>query len=155
MLNKTIAALIFTVCTATAFADTTQERVHGMSHGVMPFDMTKTIHIFAMTDVGGIQKVVIRDDRDSGQVALIRQHLRHESEAFQKGDFSDPGHLHGATMPGLVDLKSNVARIHVTYEDLPNGAQISFEATNQHTVTAIHRWFGAQLSEHGADARSE
>jgi hypothetical protein len=155
MVNKTIVAIVLAICSAAAFADTPQEHVHNMSHGVMPFDMAKTLHIFAMTDVGGVQKVVVRNDRDRDQVASIRQHLRHEAEAFQKGDFGDPGQLHGATMPGLADVKANASRIRVTYADLPNGAQISFEASGQHVVTAIHRWFGAQLSEHGADARAE
>ena len=155
MLRKTIVASVLAVCSATAFADTKQEHVHNMSHGVMPFDITKTMHIFAMTDEGGVQKVVVRNDSDSDQVALIRQHLRHEAEAFQKGDFGDPGHLHGAAMPGLADMKANASKIHVTYADLPNGAQMSFEASDPHTITAIHRWFGAQLSEHGSDARAE
>ncbi|MGZ5165406.1 MAG: aspartate carbamoyltransferase [Burkholderiales bacterium] len=121
----------------------------------MPFDMGKTVHIFAMTDTGGVQKVVVRDVRDGDQVTLIRQHLRHEAEAFQKGDFGDPGHLHGDAMPGLKDVRANASRIRVTYADLPNGAQISFETSDTHTITAIHRWFGAQLSEHGSDARAE
>ena len=155
MFRKALVVSALAVCCAYANADTTQEHVHRMSHGVMPFDMAKTIHIFAMTDSGGVQKVVVRNDRDSEQVASIRQHLHHEAEAFQKGDFGDPGRLHGAAMPGLADLRANASHIHVTYADLPDGAQMSFEASDQHTVTAIHRWFGAQLSEHGADARSE
>lgn len=147
--------LVCVLVCSPAFADTTQEHVHAMSHGVMPFDMAKTVHIFAMTDAGGVQKVVVRDDRDAEQVALIRQHLQHEAQAFQKGDFGDPAHLHGTQMAGLADVKANASRIRVTYADLPNGAQMSFETSDQHTVTAIHRWFGAQLSEHGADARAE
>jgi len=31
----------------------------------------------------------------------------------------------------------------------------NFPANDLHAITAIHRWFGAQLSEHGADAISE
>jgi hypothetical protein len=147
------AALLFVAIPA--LADTTQEHVHTMSHGVMPFDMSKTMHIFAMTEQGGVQKVVTRAPDDADQVAMIRQHLKHEAEAFQKGDFGDAAHLHGATMPGLSDVEINAAKIHVMYSTLPNGAQIRFETNDLHTVTAIHRWFGAQLSEHGADAKSE
>lgn len=31
----------------------------------------------------------------------------------------------------------------------------AFSTQDRHLLTAIHRWFGAQLSEHGADARAE
>jgi hypothetical protein len=146
-----IAALLV----GTAFADTTQEAVHHHAHDVMPFDVTKTVHIFTMTDEGGVQKVVTRDATNAAQVPLIRQHLQHEAEAFQKGDFGDPSHLHGASMPGLVDLRANPSAFRVTYSPLHDGAQLSFVATDLHIITAIHRWFGAQLSEHGADARAE
>jgi len=136
-------------------AQTPQAHVHGMSHTVMPFDMSKTKHVFSMTDSGGVQRVVVRDKADKDQVALIQQHLQHEAEAFQKGDFSDPAHLHGTTMPGLEDVKNGAEKIAVKYSPLQEGAQISFDTNDRHLVTAIHRWFGAQLSEHGADAEIE
>jgi hypothetical protein len=41
------------------------------------------------------------------------------------------------------------------YSDLPDGAEITFKTTDPQLLTAIHRWFGAQLSEHGADAKAE
>ena len=151
-LSFAAAGLALAACT---FAGTPQEHVHTASHGVMPFDMTKTLHVFVMTDQGGIQKVVVRDHADTQQIEMIRGHLRHEADAFAKGDFTDPGHLHGESMPGLRDVKANADRIHVTYSPLPDGAQITFEAGDLHTITAIHRWFGAQLSEHGADAKAE
>lgn len=152
---RVLAYVLLAFCAGAAGADTVQEHVHQAAHGVMPFDMSKTLHVFAMTDHGGVQKVIVRNDGDAAQVALIQQHLQHEAEAFERGDFSDPGHLHGASMPGLADVAANASRIQVSYEALPNGAQISFETTDLHTITAIHRWFGAQLSEHGADARAE
>ena len=134
---------------------TVQEHVHHMSHTVMPFDMAKTLHIFKMTEQGGVQKVIVRNEEDADQVAPIRMHLRHEAILFQRGDFSDPMRLHGADMPGLKELTEGAAQVKVTYADLPNGGQISFETSDLHLLTAIHRWFGAQLSEHGADAKAE
>jgi hypothetical protein len=89
------------------------------------------------------------------QVALIQQHLKHEAERFQSGDFSDPGRLHGADMPGLKDLQTGGSIIKVSYAALPDGAEITFSTDDRRLLTAIHRWFGAQLSEHGADARAE
>ena len=136
-------------------AETKQERVHHMSHHVMPFDMSKTIHVFKMTQSGGVQKVLARDPSEHDQILLIRQHLSHEAEKFGRGDYSDPTTLHGADMPGLAELRANPSQVKVSYSELPAGAQLTFETKNLSMLTAIHRWFGAQLSEHGADARAE
>lgn len=138
-----------------AMAQTPQARVHKMSHTVMPFDVSKTIHIFKMTETGGIEKVLVRDPRETGQIALVRKHLELEAEKFQRGDYSDPARLHGKDMPGLKELEANAANIRITYMEVPAGAQIKFTTHNLHLLTAIHRWFGAQLSEHGADAKPE
>jgi hypothetical protein len=120
----------------------------------MPFDMSKTLHIFKMTVWGGVESVVARDG-DREQVVLIRQHLKNESEKFQRGNYSDPARLHGADMPGLRELRANASHVKVSYSELPAGARIVFETQDLQLLTAIHRWFGAQLSEHGADARAE
>jgi hypothetical protein len=136
-------------------AQTQQEHVHRMSHDVMPFEMSKTLHIFKMTVSGGVEQVVVRDPHDRDQMALIRQHLKHEAAKFQRGDYSDPAKLHGIDMPGLRELQANASSIRVSYSALPAGAQIIFETKDLQILTAIHRWFGAQLSEHGADARAE
>ncbi len=136
-------------------AQTPQERVHEMSHGVMPFDVSKTVHIFKMTESGGVERVVAKDPAAADQIALIRQHLQHEAGRFQHGDYSDPAMLHGAAMPGLKELQDGAPRVNVSYAALPAGAEITFETTDLHLLTALHRWFGAQLSEHGADARAE
>ena len=138
-----------------ALSQTKQEHVHQMGQTVMPFDLSKTTHVFRMTDSGGVQSVVVKDARDKDQVELIRQHLRHEAEAFQRGDYADPTSLHGVTMPGVSELAGHHQEITVSYSELPLGAAITFETQDRHLVTAVHRWFGAQLSEHGADARPE
>ena len=142
-------------CTSRATAQTVQEHVHSSAHTVMPFDMTKTVHIFRMTEQGGVQRVVTKDASAKEQVALIQQHLKHEAERFQRGDYSDPGMLHGKDMPGLKELQTGGSKIKVSYLALPEGAEISFSTDDRHLLTAIHRWFGAQLSEHGADAKAE
>ena len=136
-------------------AETAQERVHRMSHHVMPFEMSKTIHIFKMTEFGGTMSVLARDPDDADQVALIRRHLKNEAERFRQGDYADPAKLHGADMPGLLELQANPSEVKVSYKELPAGARIRFDTQDLRMLTAIHRWFGAQLSEHGADARAE
>ncbi|HJV28595.1 MAG TPA: hypothetical protein VJ673_23145 [Aromatoleum sp.] len=153
-LAKAIAVLLL-LGNSAVFAQTPQERVHQMSHSVMPFDMSKTIHIFKMTESGGVERVIARDPSESDQVALIKQHLKHEAERFQRGDYSDPAMLHGTDMPGLKELRAGASGIKVSYAELSAGAEITFKTTDLHLLTAIHRWFGAQLSEHGADAKAE
>jgi len=136
-------------------AGSRQEHVHHMAHGVMPFDISRTIHIFKMTEFGGIQKVIAKDLADTEQIALIQQHLQHEAHMFQQGNFLDPAKLHGEDMPGLKALAAGASRMKISFAALATGAEIRFETTNLNLLTAIHRWFGAQLSEHGADARAE
>jgi hypothetical protein len=149
-----IVALMQLNC-GSVIAQTQQEHVHGTSHSVMPFDMAKTTHVFRMTETGGVQRVVLKGRKYTDQVVLIQKHLREEAERFQHGDYSDPAKLHGVTMAGLTELQIGAQRVTVSYSDLPDGAQITFQTTDPHLLTAIHRWFGAQLSEHGADAKAE
>jgi hypothetical protein len=149
------AAILLLFGSATVLAETPQAHVHQMAHSVMPFDISKTVHIFKMTESGGVQRVVAKDPGATDQIALIQQHLQHEAERFQHGDYSDPGMLHGADMPGLKELHAGAARVRVSYSALPSGAALTFETKDIHLLTALHRWFGAQLSEHGADARTE
>jgi hypothetical protein len=139
-----------------AGAQTVQQHVHGHGNDVMPFDLAKTVHVFRMAEDGGTQKVVLRGDTpDPEQVRLIQHHLAIEAAEFRQGRFADPARLHGATMPGLRELEKGTGRMQITYAALPDGAEIRFRTNDIHLVTAVHRWFGAQLSEHGADARAE
>lgn len=150
-----VTSILLLLSSHSVFSQTTQEHVHQMAHHVMPFKMSNTLHIFKMTESGGIQKVIVKNTDDIKQVALIQQHLKHEAEKFQHGDYSDPARLHGSNMPGLDELQTGASSIKVLYASIPAGAQITFETTNIQLLTAIHRWFGAQLSEHGADAKAE
>jgi hypothetical protein len=152
--SRSVAFLLVLGCSA-ALAQTTQEHVHHMGQSVMPFDLGKTTHVFRMTESGGVQRVIAKEAMAKDQVAMIQLHLKHEAEAFQHGDYSDPASLHGAAMPGLKELQAGAKQILVSYSALPNGAEITFRTTDLHLLTAIHRWFGAQLSEHGADATTE
>ena len=150
-----LAAMVLFCAPSRSVAETKQDHVHRMSQHVMPFEMSKTIHVFKMTESGGIQSVLARDPKDTDQVALIREHLKHEAEKFKQGDYADPARLHGADMPGLAELQAKPSAVEVSYQALPAGAQLSFKTKDLRMLTAIHRWFGAQLSEHGADARAE
>ncbi len=153
-LLKSLAALVL-FNYANAGAQTQQEHVHNMSHSVMPFDMAKTVHIFKMTDSGGVLRVIVKDKSYADQVGLIQQHLGAEAARFRRGDYGDAATLHGADMPGLRELELGARSVKVSYFILPDGAEIRWVTADAHLRTAIHRWFGAQLSEHGADARAE
>jgi hypothetical protein len=152
---RTLLFAVLVVGGTYAAAETKQEHVHDTSHSVMPFDMSKTTHIFKMTERGGAQRVISKDSADSNQIAMIRSHLAHEYDEFSKGIYADPAKLHGSNMPGLAEVQANAARIKVTYQALPDGAELIFDTSDLPALTAIHRWFGAQLSEHGADAKAE
>ncbi|HEY8050419.1 MAG TPA: aspartate carbamoyltransferase, partial [Ramlibacter sp.] len=99
---RSLPAAAALALSAVAFAQAPQEHVHQHGGDVMPFDLAQTVHVFRMTEDGGVQKVVTRGDAaDPQQAMLIQHHLMMEAQRFQKGDFTDPSRLHGSTMPGL------------------------------------------------------
>jgi hypothetical protein len=131
-----------------------QTEVAARGAEVMPFDLEKTQHVFIQQPDGGVQQVIARDPSDTGQIALIRQHLQEEADRFRRGDFADPASIHGSSMPGLADLRASAGRIDVAYNELPGGAQIQYTTSDQKLVMALHHWFDAQTSDHGHDAMS-
>jgi hypothetical protein len=128
--------------------EVTQRGVH-----VMPFDLKQTQHIFNKTETGGLQQVFVRTPPNPEQVALIRQHLSRISQEFTHGDFSNPAKIHGEDMPGLAELrKAEPGQLHVDYKELEKGAEITYSSQEPGLTDAIHRWFDAQLADHGSDA---
>jgi hypothetical protein len=132
-----------------------QAMVHEQGSAVMPFDLNRTTHVFKTTATGGVETVIAKDAADREQIALIQQHLQHEAMQFRAGDFGDPATIHGATMPGLAELTAGAANITFSYAAIPNGAQISYETSDPRMVDALHRWFAAQLADHGHDAMGQ
>ena len=119
--------------------------------GVMPFDLARSLHVFTPLPDGGTQDVVSRDG-DAGQVELIRSHLRHEADAFARGEYGDPGAIHGADMPGLQALSKGAQRMRVQFDPIATGARLRFTSADPALVAALHDWFQAQLRDHGPDA---
>jgi hypothetical protein len=120
---------------------------------VMPFSLKATTHVFTETADGGVQRVIAKDAADAGQIKLVRDHLRDIQKQFLKGDFSGPSHIHGTQMPGLVQLKAAApGEIAIAYQDVDAGAELVYRTSNPKLVVALHEWFDAQLSDHGADA---
>jgi hypothetical protein len=120
---------------------------------VMPFSLKATTHVFTKTPQGGTQRVVAKSATDEQQVKLVREHLRDIQSQFLKGDFSGPTHIHGTEMPGLADLKAaKPGQIAIDYKDVAAGAELTYRTSDTKLVAAMHQWFDAQLSDHGADA---
>ncbi len=120
---------------------------------VMPFDLEKTTHIFTQTPNGGVQQVIAKNKLDAEQIKLIRSHLSEISNEFKRGNFSNPEKIHGKSMPGLIELKAaQSGQIKFEYEELPDGAQITYSTEVEKLKHAIHQWFDAQLSDHARHA---
>lgn len=120
---------------------------------VMPFSLKATTHIFTQSDDGGNQQVIAKNLSDSGQIRLIRKHLREIQVQFQRGDFSGPARTHGTDMPGLAQLRAaKPGQISITYKDIKGGGELTYRSDDPKLVSSLHAWFDAQLSDHGADA---
>ena len=153
LLRAALAVLVgFPLATAARDAQRHAE-VATRGADVMPFSLKATTHIFTKTADGGIQRVVAKSAGDTAQVKLVREHLRDIQAQFLKGNFSGPTHIHGAEMPGLVELEAaRSGQIAIDYRAVSGGAELSYRTTDAKLVLALHRWFDAQLSDHGADA---
>lgn len=130
-----------------------QAEVAKLGADVMPFRLEATTHTFTKTSEGGTQRVVAKSSADAQQVRLVREHLHDIQTRFAKGDFSGPTHIHGVEMPGLAELKAaKSGQVAIDYKDVDAGAELTFRTLDAKLVAALHRWFDAQRSDHGADA---
>ena len=56
-----ISTVVLMLVNGGVIAQTQAQHVHDMSHGVMPFDVAKTVHTFKMSESGGVERVVVKD----------------------------------------------------------------------------------------------
>lgn len=153
LIQATLAALIALPLAAHAADTQRQAEVARLGADVMPFSLSATTHIFTKTADGGTQRVVAKSVADTKQVELVRAHLHDIQADFLKGDFSGPSHIHGEEMPGLAQLKAaKPGQVSIAYEDVDGGAELTYRTSDAKLVSALHAWFDAQLSDHGADA---
>lgn len=130
-----------------------QAEVAKLGADVMPFSLKATTHVFTKSAQGGIQSVVAKNAADTRQVTLVREHLHDIQAQFQKGDFSGPSQIHGADMPGLAELQAAEAgQVSIDCKEVKAGAELHYRTADARLVSALHQWFDAQLSDHGADA---
>jgi hypothetical protein len=138
-----------------AVADDAKRQAEVAERGkdVMPFSLKATTHIFIKTAEGGIQRVVAKNMADTDQTNLVRVHLQEIRQQFLKGNFSGPSQIHGKDMPGLGELRSaKQAQIAIDYRDVEGGAELAYRTSDLVMVAVLHKWFDAQLSDHGTDA---
>lgn len=157
-MSKTFFHAAIAVCFAASLAvhaadAPRQAEVARLGADVMPFSLKATAHIFTKTAEGGTQRVVVQQAADAKQVQLVREHLHELQAQFLKGDFSGPSHIHGNEMPGLAALKAaQPGQIAIDFKNVDDGAELTYRTADARLVAAIHEWFDAQLSDHGADA---
>lgn len=151
-----LAAIVLSSASAMSVAaadKVRQDAVKERGADVMPFALNATTHIFTKTKTGGIQQVVAKSAKDMEQTRLIREHMKEIANQFSKGNFSGPGHIHGDDMPGLAELKqADPSAIKVQYREIKSGGRIAYTTSNPELIAALHKWFDAQLSDHGHDA---
>jgi hypothetical protein len=129
-----------------------QHEVREKGAEVMPFSLDQTLHTFDKTDTGGVQRVRA-SNAAVDQVAMIRSHLSSIAQSFNARDFSAPAHIHGADMPGMAEMKAaKPGELTVGYRELNDGAELDYVSHSPTIIAAIHRWFDAQLADHGSDA---
>ena len=151
-----LSALFLAPAIAVHAADSTRQRdVAKRGAQVMPFDLEQTVHEFRGFRDGGVERVSAKDPKNRVQIELIRTHLKEEAQRFSRGDYSDPASIHGNQMPGLAELSQGAARIKIHYAELPDGAEIRFTTNDPALIDAIHRWFRAQISDHGEHAKPD
>ena len=120
---------------------------------IMPFDLAATTHVFTKNSRGGTQKIVTKQPKDELQVNLIRQHLQEIRTRFLNGDFSGPAYIHGQKMPGLDELQAaQPGAIAIEYKNISGGGQLTYTTNETPLISALHRWFDAQVTDHGKDA---
>jgi hypothetical protein len=150
--------LIFSTATL-ALENNSPKRVNEVqqrTQQVVPYALDQTQLTFTKTVHGGVQHVVVKSADNTQQIKLIQENLLKMANDFRKGDFSVTEHIHGATMPGLDQLKrAEIDDIKYEYKALPNGAQIHYSTEYPQYVQALHEWFDAQMSEHGNEAVPE
>jgi hypothetical protein len=118
----------------------------------MPFDLDATTHRFEPL-VNGLEQTVVADDPDdTEQVELVRQHLEVEKRRFERGDFSEPAHIHGDDMRGLATLQVRATDIEISYGEVAAGGRLLFVTGDAGLIDALHAWGRAQTTDHGSHA---
>jgi hypothetical protein len=55
-------------------------------------------------------------------------------------------------MPGLTELERGFRRITVVYRPRAGGAALRYRTRSRGMVSALHKWFAAQVHDHAPNA---
>ena len=111
------------------------------------FDPNATTHQLTETSSGGVETITANDPRDATQISLSQQYLSRERELLAAGNIADPMAIHAMATAGIEDLRRAAAagQVTVTFASLPNGARLTYGATDPTLIDALHAWFDARL----------
>ncbi|MGH7662568.1 MAG: hypothetical protein ACRENA_16825 [Vulcanimicrobiaceae bacterium] len=98
---------------------------------------------FTPTPYGGIEDAVVVA-QNAVEVKKLQAQTRKRAAAFARGDFVDPTNPHGDLVPGLREMRRQWNKMHVRYEDLPDGSRIRYSTSDPVMVEALHQWFVAR-----------
>lgn len=98
---------------------------------------------FLATPDGGIEDDVVIVP-DPAAIAHLRRQTHARAKAFARGDFVDPTNPHGDLVPGLREMRRQWNKMHVRYQELPNGARVRYTTSDPVMVEALHQWFTAR-----------
>jgi len=113
-----------------------------------PFNAQNSNQAFQMNPSGGIQQLVAKDPNDKALVAAIRGYLEAEATRFGAGDYAGLVKVGGKDVPAAQYLKKvQPGQMSIIYRNVGSGAAIDYIGKDAATVTAIHDWFDALLSD--------
>ena len=121
--------------------------VQARGHTAMGVDQYTSFHRFEPLPDGG-RIALQRDAADSAGAAQIRAHMRTIASAFERGDFSLPGFVHGREVPGTAVMAARRSRIYYTTDSLPGGGQVRLRSSDPVAVAAIHEFLAFQRHDH-------
>ena len=107
---------------------------------VISFADGPVLESFTPTTDGGVEDVETFD-RGRNAIKRLRADIRKKARAFAKGRFVDPTNAHGDLVPGLREMRDQWASMHVSCEDIPRGARVRYETSDNLMVEALHQWF--------------
>jgi len=147
-----VVSLLVTACrsaerqaTDSSFAD-----VQRRGETVMGVDQYTSKHVFEDLPDGG-RIVLDRDDAsDTAGVRTIRAHMRTIESAFQRGDFTLPGVVHAAEVPGTRVMAEKRSTIAYRAADRARGAEVRITTRDPAAVAAVHAFLKFQRSDHRA-----
>lgn len=125
--------------------------VQSRGEHAMGVDQYTSTHVFEPLADGG-QITLQRDRPDSAGVAQIRRHVAEIAAAFRAGDFTLPGFVHAASVPGTAVMTAKREVISYEVDSLPRGAALRLRSADSAAVLAIHDFLAFQRGEHHASA---